>query len=72
MKWRLDEGQIEVMDDAVAEVLRRKTPAERVAMIGEAWRFAVVWVEAAVRSQHEDWDEGQVAAEARRRMCGSR
>lgn len=27
---RLDEGQIEVVDDATAEVLRRKTPAERI------------------------------------------
>lgn len=27
MEHRLDDGQIEVMDDAVAEVLRRKAPA---------------------------------------------
>jgi hypothetical protein len=70
MKWRLDDGQIEVVDDAVAEALRRKTPGERVAMIGDAWRFALMWIEGAVRSQHEDWDEDQVAAEVRRRMCG--
>ena len=30
---RLDPGQIEVMDDAMAEVYRRKTPAERLANV---------------------------------------
>ena len=28
--FRLDRGQIEVVDDIVAEILRRKTPAERI------------------------------------------
>lgn len=27
---RLDNGQIEVVDDAMAEMLRHKTPAERI------------------------------------------
>ena len=68
MKWRLDDGQIVVVDDAVAEILRRKTPGERMAMVGEAWRFARVWIEGAVRSQHPDWSEAQVAAEVQRRL----
>ena len=29
-KLRLDDGRIEVVDDAVAEILRCKTPAERI------------------------------------------
>jgi hypothetical protein len=29
---RLDRGQIEVLDEAMAEVLRRKTPAERISV----------------------------------------
>ncbi len=33
IKWRLDAGQIEVVDDAVAEVLRRHTLTQRVAMV---------------------------------------
>ncbi|NOZ20726.1 MAG: hypothetical protein GXP25_06510 [Planctomycetes bacterium] len=36
MKWRLDLGQIEVVDDAVADALREKTPGQRMAMVGEA------------------------------------
>ena len=70
MKWRLDDGQIEVVDERVAEILRRKTPGERMAMVGAAWRSARIWIECAVRSQHQDWDEDRVAAEVRRRMRG--
>ncbi len=33
MRYRLDPGQIEVVDDAVAAILRKKTPAERAAMV---------------------------------------
>ncbi len=33
LKWRLDPGQIEVVDDAIADILRRKTPAQRTEMI---------------------------------------
>ena len=70
MKWRLDDGQIEVVDEAVAEALRRKTPGERMAMTCRAWEFARTWVRAAVKSQHPDWDERAVEAEVRRRLSG--
>jgi hypothetical protein len=70
MKWRLDDGQIEVVDEAVAEALRRKTPGERMLMTFQAWEFARVWVRAAVKSQHPEWDERAVQAEVRRRLSG--
>jgi hypothetical protein len=70
MKWRLDPGQIEVVDDAVAEILRRKTPGERMAMVGDMWRFARIWVEAAIRSEHPEWDDATVSAAAARRLNG--
>ena len=68
MKWRLDDGQIEVLDDAQAEALRRKTPAERIAMVSDAWRFCREWVSAAVASRHPDWDEAAVREEVNRRL----
>lgn len=34
---RLDAGQIEVVDDAMAEVLKRKTPAERISIGLTMW-----------------------------------
>jgi len=70
MKRASIERRMEVVDDAIADVLRRKTPAERVALVGASWRFARVWIEGAVRTQHEDWDDGRVMAEVRRRLSG--
>ncbi|MBP86194.1 MAG: hypothetical protein CMJ64_05680 [Planctomycetaceae bacterium] len=70
MKWRLDAGQIEVLDDAMVEVLRKKTPAERVEMISAAHRTARGLVEGGVRDQYPSWDDEQVEAEVRRRLLG--
>ncbi len=63
MKWRLDSGQIEVLDEAMADILRRKTPAEKVQMIGAAQRTARRLLAAGVRHQHPDWDDARVEAE---------
>ena len=68
MKWRLDDGQIEVVDDAVAQVLRRKTPAERVALISALDRTMRLLIEGHLRTRHPDWDDARIAAEVVRRM----
>ncbi len=68
MKWRLDERQIEVVDDAVAELLRHKTPAERVEMIFAANRTMRLLIEGGLRSRHSDWDDARISAEVARRM----
>ena len=68
MKWRLDPGQIEVVDDAVAEILHRKTPAERVAMISTCHRTMRLLIEGHLRTRHPDWTDEQIAAEVARRM----
>ena len=68
MKWRLDDGQIEVLDDAVAEVLRRKTPAERVAMISDCHRTMRLLIEGHLRTRHPAWDKARISAEVARRM----
>jgi hypothetical protein len=70
MKWRLDAGQIEVVDDAIAEVLRRKTPAERVAMIFAANRTMRLIIEGSCRTFHPEWDEATVQRNVSRRMSG--
>jgi hypothetical protein len=66
--WRLDPGQIEVIDDALAEVLRRKTPAERIAMIFAANRTMRLLIEGSLRTRHPDWDDARLLAEVARRM----
>jgi len=68
VKWRLDNGQIEVLDDAVAEVLRRKTPAERVSQIFACNKTIRLLIEARLRTDHRDWDDARILAEVARRM----
>ena len=68
MKWRLDKGQIEVIDDTVAEILRRKTPAERVQMALDANRFVRLVIAGHLHTVHPDWNEDQIQAEIARRM----
>lgn len=65
------EPVIEVIDDDMAEVLRRKTPAERLAATHAMWRVAYHRTLNTLRFQHPDWDEGQIRMEMNRRMLGS-
>lgn len=68
IKWRLDAGQIEVVDDAVAEVLRRHTLTQRVAMVLAANRTMRLIIEGRLRTSHPDWDDRRIAGEVARRM----
>ena len=68
MRWRLDDGQIEVVDDRMAEVLREKTPAERVAMMSSAHHTVRLLIEASVRRRQPRWDAARVAVEVARRI----
>ena len=61
-------SRIELLDDAIVEILRRKTPLERVAMIFAANRTVRLRLEAHLRSSHPDWTDQAVAQEIARRM----
>jgi len=58
---------VEVLDEAMAEILRQKTPAERVAMVFDAERTMRLMLEAHLRWQHPDWETGQIVGEIARR-----
>jgi len=66
---RLDAGQIEVVDESMAAILRLKTPAERIALAGDANRTARAMLAAQIRSRHADWTETQVLSEVARRLA---
>jgi hypothetical protein len=66
----IEPTRIEVVDDQMAEILRQKTPAERVAMIGAANRTARVLAEAGARHIYPEWTDAQIHAEVLRRVCG--
>jgi hypothetical protein len=69
-RWRLDVGQIEVIEDRLAEALRRKTPAQRVAMISEANETMRQLIAGGLRTRHPEWSDERIRAEVVRRMLG--
>ncbi len=70
IKWRLDAGQIEVVDEGVARVLREKTPTERVGMVLAANRTMRLVIEGSLRGRYPDWTDDQIKKEVARRMSG--
>jgi hypothetical protein len=65
---KVDPAQIEVVDDAMAEVLKRKQPAERIGIGVEIWLSTRRMLVAHLRHSHPDWDEKTVEAEVSRRL----
>ncbi|MEP9412070.1 MAG: hypothetical protein HRF42_11875 [Candidatus Brocadia sp.] len=65
---RLDRGQIEVVDDAMAEVLRHKTPAERIRIGFNLWISARNMLMTHLKKTHPEWDNEKLAVEVARRL----
>ncbi|MDO8445047.1 MAG: hypothetical protein Q7T53_02910 [Deltaproteobacteria bacterium] len=65
---RLDRGQIEVVDDEMADVLKRKTPAERIAIGFRMWMSAHEMLMVHLRHTHPEWDVKRVESEVARRL----
>jgi hypothetical protein len=65
---RLDPGQIEVIDDTLAEVLRRKTPAERIKIGFGLWTSARDMLLAYLKKTHPEWSIEMVEKEVARRL----
>jgi len=63
---------VEVMDDTMADVLRAKSPAERLAIANGMWRSARRMVEAILRAERPDGSDDEIRREVARRMSGSR
>lgn len=59
----------EVVDREMADVLRTKTPAERLAISYGLWRHADRTLRACLRAQHSDWTSDQIDHEAARRLA---
>lgn len=65
---RLDKGQIEVVDDAMAEVLRHKTQAERISIGFNLWVSARNMLMTHLKKTHPEWDTKRLAQEVVRRL----
>jgi hypothetical protein len=68
MSQPTDLTRIEVIDDRIAEILRSKTPGERLAMGFRAAAFARMIVESGVRHANPSWCDALVKAEVLRRL----
>ena len=58
----------EVVSDAVASILRKKTIAERLQLAFGMWDFARDFLTLTVKRKHPDWDEARVRREVARRI----
>jgi hypothetical protein len=65
---RLDSGQIEVVDEVMAEVLRKKQPAERIRIGFSIWSSAHGMLLTHIRNLHPDWHMKEVQREVARRL----
>ena len=64
----IDPRRIEEMDERTAAIMRAKTPAEKLRMIDDMWRFAARLVRSRLRAMHPDWTEDRLRQETARRM----
>ena len=66
--FRLDRGQIEVVDDKMAEVLRSKTPAERMRIGFSLWTSSRNMLMAHLKNTHPEWNEDRLNREVAGRL----
>jgi len=61
---------VEVVDEAIATILREKTPLERQAIANGMWCGARDLIRDSVRQHHPEWDEERGAREVAWRLSG--
>jgi hypothetical protein len=61
-------ARIEVVSEDMAEMLRQKTGAERLAIASRMFGSARQMLLSHLRSVHPEWDDRQIEREAARRM----
>ncbi len=68
MAERLDPRQVEVLDESMAEVLRRKQPQDRLRIGFELWISTHRMLTTLIRDSHPEWDDEAVGREVARRL----
>lgn len=64
----IDERNIEIIDDMMANVLREKTPQQRLAIAFNMWSFAQKQLTHYLRSIHTDWNDEKIQQEVAKRL----
>jgi len=60
--------RIEIIDDAMVDVLKRKSPTERLQIAFGLWRSARYQLQNQLQSLHPDWDRDKLNREVAKRM----
>jgi hypothetical protein len=60
--------RFDVMDDEMAEILRSKTGAQRLAIANGMYASARRMLLSHLRTEHADWDDQRLRLEAARRL----
>jgi len=58
----------EVLSDEMAEILRAKTPAERLAIAFDMWSFAQQLIRRTARAMHPEWTDEELDRHVASRM----
>lgn len=64
----LPRRRIESVDETMAEIYRKKTPAQRLQIAFGLWRSARTLMFHLLRSSHPEWDEKRLQREVARRI----
>ncbi len=67
-KLRLDRGQIEVIDDKIAEIIKTKSGPDRLKMVWDAWAFFEKRIRVYLKNIHPEWTEEQIRKEIVKRV----
>jgi Rv0078B-related antitoxin len=65
---QLRQPVVEIIDPIIIEILRKKTPAQRLEQAFNMWETACCIVRGAVRQQHPEFSEAEVLRESARRL----
>jgi hypothetical protein len=69
---KIEESNIEIISDEVANVLKKKSPRERIEIAFDICRTVLILLENHIRYLHPEWTDQQIHKEiARRITCGS-
>ena len=59
---------VEIIDQMTVDILRKKTPAERMEIATGMWESARVMLRGAIRQEHPDWTDEAINQEIARRI----
>ena len=65
---KIDMRNIEVLEDEMVEILKAKTPQERLKMGCDMWKMVRRQLEHYIETTHKEWDKEKIQKEVARRM----